>query len=170
EKSIYPELAYMFKHALTHDVAYESLLKQRRRGLHRRVGEVIEELYPDRLPEFFETLAFHFTQGEVSSKAIDYLLKSMDKARAQFADAGASRYAREAVEILDRHGGDRAEKLRALEAIGDLESLQGKLEPANDAYSRAVEVSTDAKTKHRLISKRHHARSTLRNGARVAYY
>jgi len=170
EKSIYPELAYMFKHALTHDVAYESLLKQRRRVLHRRVGEVIEELYPDRLPEFFETLAFHFTQGEVWPKAVDYLLKSTDKARAQFADADASRYAREAVDILDRHEGDRASTLRALEAIGDLESLQGKLEPANEAYERAVEVAADAKTRHRLVSKRHQARSTTRDGARIAYY
>jgi class 3 adenylate cyclase/pimeloyl-ACP methyl ester carboxylesterase len=170
EKSVYPELAYMFKHALTHDVAYESLLKQRRRALHRRVGEVIEELYSDRLPEFYETLAWHFTQGEVWTKAVDYLLKSTDKARAQFADADASGYAREAVELIDRHGGDRSSKLRALEAIGDLESLQGKLEPANEAYDRAVEVAADAKTKHRLASKRHQARATTRDGARIAYY
>jgi hypothetical protein len=51
----------MFKHALTHDVAYESLLRQKRRELRCREGRVIEELYADRLPEFYETLAFHYT-------------------------------------------------------------------------------------------------------------
>ena len=63
ETSAYPELAYMFKHALTHDVAYASLVRPRRRELHRRAGEVIEALYRDRLSEFHETLAHHFVQG-----------------------------------------------------------------------------------------------------------
>jgi hypothetical protein len=55
----------MFKHTLTHDVAYESLLRQRRRALHSRVGEVIEELYSDRLAEFYETPAWHYMRAEV---------------------------------------------------------------------------------------------------------
>ncbi len=50
----------MFKHALTHDVAYESVLAERRRGLHRTIGLAIEELYADRLAELYETLAHHF--------------------------------------------------------------------------------------------------------------
>jgi predicted ATPase len=49
ERRLYPELAYMFKHALTQDVAYDSLLRERRRDLHRVVGRAIEELYADRL-------------------------------------------------------------------------------------------------------------------------
>jgi hypothetical protein len=66
QKATSPELEYMFKHALTHDVAYESLL--RRRALHRRVGEVIEAPYADRLPEFYETLAWHYVHGETWSR------------------------------------------------------------------------------------------------------
>jgi class 3 adenylate cyclase/pimeloyl-ACP methyl ester carboxylesterase len=170
EKSIYPELAYMFKHALTHDVAYESLLKQRRRALHRRVGEVIEELYPDRLGEFHETLAWHYTQGEVWPKAVDYLLKASTKARAQFAFAEAAQHAATAVEILDRHGGNADAKLRALEAVGDLESLLEHLDPANQAYDRALEAATDAMTRQRVASKRHRPSVTMRDGARIAYY
>ena len=60
EKSGVPELAYMFKHALTHDVAYESLLVQRRKLLHHTIGRAIEELYADRLPEHWETLGAPF--------------------------------------------------------------------------------------------------------------
>jgi predicted ATPase len=53
EKALFPELAYTFKHALTHDVAYSTLLTERRRALHRLVGVAIEELYSDRLPEHY---------------------------------------------------------------------------------------------------------------------
>jgi len=51
EKHLFPELAYMFKHALTQDVAYNLLLVQRRQELHRLIGQAIEELYADRLSE-----------------------------------------------------------------------------------------------------------------------
>ena len=50
ERSFYPELAYMFKHALTHDVAYNSLLMQRRKAVHRLIAMAIEDLYAERLP------------------------------------------------------------------------------------------------------------------------
>ena len=53
----------MFKHALTQDVAYDSLLVQRRRELHALVGRAIEELYADRLPEHYEMLAHHFSRA-----------------------------------------------------------------------------------------------------------
>ena len=50
-RGLYPDLAYTFKHALTHEMAYGSLLRETRRMLHRRVGEAIEAIYPDRLAE-----------------------------------------------------------------------------------------------------------------------
>ena len=64
QKAAHPELAFMFKHALTHDVAYESVLVRRRKALHRIVGSAIEELYSDRLAEHYEALAHHFALGE----------------------------------------------------------------------------------------------------------
>ena len=59
EKFLYPELEYIFKHALTQEVAYESLLKQRRREIHGRIAKAIEELYPDKLEQHYELLAHH---------------------------------------------------------------------------------------------------------------
>ena len=73
ERRLFPELAYMFKHALTHDVAYNSLLVQRRKELHRIIGLAIEELYADRLAEHYEVLAYHFLRGEEWSRALHYL-------------------------------------------------------------------------------------------------
>ena len=84
ERRIYPELAYMFKHALTQDVAYDSLLVQRRRELHALVGRAIEELYADRLPEHYEVLAYHFSKAEDWPRALDYLVKAAEKATQAF--------------------------------------------------------------------------------------
>src|SRR5207247_1456453 len=96
QKSAFPELAYLFKHALTHDVAYESLLKQHRRALHRRAGEVIEDLYAERLSEFYEALAGHYLQGEVWPRAVEYCLKAAGKARAHYAYRQAIRQCEDA--------------------------------------------------------------------------
>ena len=84
ERRLYPELAYMFKHALTQDVAYDSLLVQRRKELHAAVGRAIEELYADRLPEQYEMLAHHFFKAEEWARALDFLLKAAEKATQAF--------------------------------------------------------------------------------------
>jgi class 3 adenylate cyclase/tetratricopeptide (TPR) repeat protein len=89
ELGLLPEPAYIFKHAVIQDVAYNSLLVQRRKELHRAVGYAIEELYADRLADHYEELAHHFSQGEEWSKAFDYLLFSADRAKSAFANQAA---------------------------------------------------------------------------------
>jgi class 3 adenylate cyclase/tetratricopeptide (TPR) repeat protein len=84
ERRLFPELAYMFNHALTQDVAYASLLVQRRKELHGLIGRAIEELYRDRLAEHYEMLAHHFSKAEAWQPALDYLLKAAAKATKAF--------------------------------------------------------------------------------------
>jgi predicted ATPase len=85
EKRLFPELAYMFKHALTQDVAYHSLLEQRRQELHRLIGQAIEDLYTDWLAEQYAVMAYHFAKGEAWAKALDYFLKAAGQATQAFA-------------------------------------------------------------------------------------
>jgi class 3 adenylate cyclase/tetratricopeptide (TPR) repeat protein len=103
ERHQYPELAYMFKHALTQDVAYDSLLVQRRKELHGLVGRAIEELYADRLPEQYEVLGYHFSKAEDWTRALDFLVKAAEKAM----DASGLR---QALELYDQalHAATRA--------------------------------------------------------------
>ena len=115
EKTLFPELAYMFKHALTHEVAYNSLLVQRRRELHRLIGLAIEELYADRLSEHYEVLAHHFSRAEDGAKALDYLLKSAEKAANAFASREALALYDQALGMAERLG--EAVNVRALLAI-----------------------------------------------------
>jgi class 3 adenylate cyclase/tetratricopeptide (TPR) repeat protein len=77
---LFPEHEYTFKHALTHEVAYGSLLQERRRVLHARIVEVIEALYPDRLAEQVERLAHHAFRGERWEKALTYFRQAGAKA------------------------------------------------------------------------------------------
>src|SRR5262249_56535142 len=69
ETRLFPEAEYTFKHALTHEVAYGSLLLERRRGLHARLVEALEALTPERAAEQAERLAHHALWGEGSGKA-----------------------------------------------------------------------------------------------------
>jgi tetratricopeptide (TPR) repeat protein len=93
---------YIFKHALTQDVAYDSLLTTRRQVLHAAAGHAMERLYPDRLAEHFEELAHHFTCGAVWEKAFDYLTKSGDKARQVYANQEAVAFYTQALEVSQR--------------------------------------------------------------------
>jgi class 3 adenylate cyclase/pimeloyl-ACP methyl ester carboxylesterase len=170
QKSAYPELAYLFKHALTHDVAYESLLKQHRRALHRRAGEVIEELYPERLSEFYETLAWHYTQGELWPRAAEYCLKAARKARVHYAHRQAIRHCEDALQMLEGHGGPAETTRDAFELLGDLESLESHIERANEAYDRALALAGDGAPGQRVAGKRHRPGAVTRDGARIAYY
>jgi class 3 adenylate cyclase/tetratricopeptide (TPR) repeat protein len=102
ELGLLPEPAYIFKHAVIQDVAYQSLLVHRRRDLHRAVGQAIEELYADRLTDHYEELAHHFAQGETWAKAFEYLVRSGDKARDTYANEAAISHYTRAIEVASR--------------------------------------------------------------------
>jgi class 3 adenylate cyclase/tetratricopeptide (TPR) repeat protein len=85
ETRLFPELEYTFKHALTHEVAYNSLLLERRRVLHARLVEALEALAADRVAEQVERLAHHALRGEVWAKALVYCRQAGEKALAQSA-------------------------------------------------------------------------------------
>jgi predicted ATPase len=73
ETSLFPDLEYTFKHALTHEVAYGSVLQERRRAIHARIVEAVEKLYSERVTEQVERLAHHASRGELWEKAVNYL-------------------------------------------------------------------------------------------------
>jgi tetratricopeptide (TPR) repeat protein len=82
---LFPDVAYAFNHALTHDVAYSGVLHERRREIHARVVTAMETLYADRLGEQIERLAHHAVQGELHEKAALYLRQAGGKAAARSA-------------------------------------------------------------------------------------
>jgi class 3 adenylate cyclase/tetratricopeptide (TPR) repeat protein len=115
EARLFPDREYTFKHALTHEVTYGSLLAERRRALHDQIVGAILQLYPDRLPEHLDRLANHAVRGEQWERAVGFLREASAKAAAR------SAY-REAAAGLEQ----------ALEALRHLPETQGTQEQAVD--------------------------------------
>jgi predicted ATPase/class 3 adenylate cyclase len=99
-RTLQPDLEYIFKHALTQEVVYNGLLKKERQAVHERIGLVMEQLFRERLPEFYETLAYHYRQGQSPQKAVDYLTKAGEKSFKKYALDEAHAYFREAYDLL----------------------------------------------------------------------
>ncbi|MFC1886397.1 adenylate/guanylate cyclase domain-containing protein [Thermodesulfobacteriota bacterium] len=102
EKSLFPELEYIFKHALTQEVAYNSLLLKRRKKIHEKIGTAIEELYPKRLEELYEMLAYHYSRSDNVNKACRYLKLSGEKAEKNYSHSEALEFFKQAADIRSR--------------------------------------------------------------------
>src|SRR5438477_3686471 len=89
ETRLFPDLEYTFKHALTHEVAYQGLLHDRQRALHARITEAIERLSTERVAEQAERLAHHALRGELWEKAVAYLRQAGLRAMARAANREA---------------------------------------------------------------------------------
>jgi class 3 adenylate cyclase/tetratricopeptide (TPR) repeat protein len=89
ERGIYPESIYIFKHALTRDVVYDSILKSNKKRLHAKIGNEVESLYADRIEEQYELLAHHYGLAESWERAIHFGRLAAEKAHrfSQFQNA-----------------------------------------------------------------------------------
>jgi class 3 adenylate cyclase/tetratricopeptide (TPR) repeat protein len=117
EKSLFPELEYIFKHALTQEVAYNSLLAGRRKDLHRKVGEAMETIFADRLAEYTSLIGGHFLRGEAWEQAFDYLEKAGDAAARLYSHAEARLHYGRAIEALDHLGDTEENRRRRVDTI-----------------------------------------------------
>jgi class 3 adenylate cyclase/tetratricopeptide (TPR) repeat protein len=109
-KSYQSEHEYEFKHALIQEVVYSGLLKEDRQAMHQQIGLVMEQVFSDRLPEFYETLAFHFRHSTLYPKAMDYLRKSGRKSLKKYAVQESHEYYQRAFEIMEQTLGDSEEE------------------------------------------------------------
>lgn len=114
-EKLLPEPAYAFKHALIHEVTYNSMDEARRRELHRHAGDAIEEIHADRLTEQYGVLAYHFSRAADWRKALDYLIKAAQQAALSFATLEALNLYDEALSAARYLGG----------GIGDPSTLIG---------------------------------------------
>jgi tetratricopeptide (TPR) repeat protein len=140
ETRLFPDPEYTFKHALTHDVTYGTLLQDRRKTLHARIVGAIERGYPDRLSEHVERLAHHAVRGELWGQAVTYLRQAGAKALARSANAEAVSCFEQALAALHhlpetREGMGQAIDLRfdlrnSLYPLGQLDTLHGHLRDA----------------------------------------
>ena len=144
EKQLFPELEYIFKHILTQEVAYNSLLVNRRKEYHEKIGVAIEELYTERLEEFYEMLAYHYSKSDNHEKAYTYFRLSGNKSLKKHSPWEALHHYKEAVNALkelpasDDNRKDQTEIYRMLHAPS---VILGYPEGSLEIFQDALEVS-----------------------------
>jgi len=146
EKTLFPELEYIFKHALTQEVAYNSLLLARRKETHEKIGNAIEELFPSRLEEFYEVLAHHFEKADVPEKALDYLYQAGNRAVQLSANTEAIEFFRRGLKLLEglpqTQEKNKLELRLQLSLTGPLIAIKGHGTPEmNQAFDRARQLA-----------------------------
>jgi len=147
---LFPDLQYTFKHSLTQDVTYSGILHERRRDIHARVVDAIEELYADRLGEQVERLAHHAMRGEKQEKAVHYLCQAGGKAAARSALSDSRACFEQALTVLttlpeSRTGLEQAfevrlELRRVLRQLGEGRQM---LERLREAEALAEQLKDD---------------------------
>ena len=140
EKSLFPDLEYTFKHALTHEVAYGSVLQDRRKDLHARITESIERHYRDRIEEQVERLAYHAPRAELWDKALNYSCEAAEKQLGRSANREAWLHFQQAIAVLSHLPQSKA----TLEQAVDLRlAARMCLAPLGE-FGRLVELGREA--------------------------
>ena len=145
QRGVPPEAVYAFKHGLVRDAAYQSLLKSKRRRLHRSFAEVLEARFPDIAKGEPEILAHHFTEAGLPGRAIGYWERSGKRAAERSANAEAIGQFTKALELTETlpESGERDELELGLRVAlgGPLLMTKGHGAPEVErTFSRAREL------------------------------
>jgi tetratricopeptide (TPR) repeat protein len=132
ERGLPPQATYVFKHALTQDVAYDSLLTPHKQALHGAIGGAIEALCPERLEEQCELLAHHFARSGQANKAVHYLLLAGKKAEMLLVHAQAIAFLEDALGCFVRLPDREAWKRKEVEILFELEMAYDNLAKRDD--------------------------------------
>ncbi len=130
---------YAFRHILTQETIYDSVLHAQRPELHRVVAEAIAALYPDDLHGQAEILARHYDLARVRDKALHYTLLAGDKARAHFANRKAAEYYSRVLQLSQHLNRCDSARWRAAVGLGDVQQHIGEYEEAIAFYQAALD-------------------------------
>ena len=162
ERQRLKEIEYLFKHALTQEAAYESILMEKRKPLHLKVAQSIEKVFSNKLNDFYGILSFHYTKGEDFFKAEEYLIKSGEEALKSSASSEAVTFFREALGLYQNRLGEnadpdkiaymqkcialayynRGQMMESTEYFGNVLSHYGVKTPKNIIYSILLALSS----------------------------
>lgn len=147
-----PELAYLFKHILTQEVAYETLPFATRSMLHDQIGQYIEKTFQDVLDQYIDLLAYHFEHSENLVKKRDYLLMAGEAAQADYANAAAITYYRKVLPLLseDQQVGVMLNLGQVLELVGEWKEAEIIDRQAETLAARLNDARGNAKAQQAL--------------------
>ncbi|HZD10889.1 MAG TPA: adenylate/guanylate cyclase domain-containing protein, partial [Candidatus Binatia bacterium] len=155
ESARVPEVEYSFRNPLTQEAVYETILLKRRREFHRRVGEAMEELYPDRLEGLHGLLAHHFRLAGEDEKAIGHYRQAAHQALSVYAYDEADHNLHSALELLEAEP-KTGMHMALFEEIGDVSRLVRDFSMAISYYQLALEVWDELEEKSSILVMRLH--------------
>jgi len=146
------ERSFVFRHALTREVAYDGMLKARRQELHGRAGDVLEHSQAGQRFEHCELLAHHYSRSTDPARAIPYITTAGDRARDKYANEEAVALYRRAIGLIEELDGSRpADSYRAVcESLGDVLVTLSRYDEAIHAYRKGLAVAQDSVQRARL--------------------
>jgi class 3 adenylate cyclase len=152
EDRVVPEVEYSFRHALTQETVYQSILRRHRAVIHQSVAEAIEALDPEALETRYEQLAYHYERSHAVERAVAYLLKAGEKARRAYLNEEAIGYFKRALERLEGQApesgvvlGDTEGnwRLAALKGLGQTYQGMGKVADAEEYFRQAIRLGKE---------------------------
>jgi tetratricopeptide (TPR) repeat protein len=129
-----PDVEYMFRHELTRQAAYDSILRRSRPAVHRRVGEAMEQVFAGRLDEESHRLAYHFGEAKEDDRALWYSISAANSAARLYANNEAVRHYQRALEIAERLGLESKVIADLVTKRGRTLELASRLDEARDSY------------------------------------
>jgi len=150
-----PELEYAFKHVFTQEATYQGIVGRRRKEFHKHVADGIEDLYRERIEEFYEELAHHNRFGGNDEKAIEYIIKSGHKARRLYNNATAIDYYTDALDLLSIHEvlGRNVHYQEVYEGLGDVHRVTSEFDEALKSYEEAKQFCAIPESKAAIYRK-----------------
>ena len=149
-RGIFPHTAYVFRHAVTREVVYDSMLASKKKALHQKIGEAIEELYGDSLDDYHSVLADHFMLSEDFQKSADYSRLTCDRAWKKAALPSAFSYTRKRIAALERLHPTPEVQLQLIDARtshGLNLFMAGRMAEAKEAIEPIAELTLKSRDK-----------------------
>jgi len=140
------ERTFVFKHALTREVAYDGMLRTRRRHLHGRAGAALEQSQASQRFEHYDLLAYHYSHSADPTRAIPYLVAAGDRARDRYANEEAIAEYSQAVSLIEQTGSDQWPDTygATCENLGNVLERRSRYDEAIEAYSKGLAVARGA--------------------------
>ncbi len=135
---------YLFRHVLTSDAVYRTLLRRERNKLHGMVAETLEQFYADRLESQVEVLAGHYLRSVHLDKALHYHILAGSKSARDYANLQAKKYFEEARELLSQVAHSAEQALEVWTGLGDVLVFIGEYDNAREYYQEALETNIDS--------------------------
>jgi class 3 adenylate cyclase/tetratricopeptide (TPR) repeat protein len=130
---------YVFRHALTQEAVYGSLLERHRRSCHGSVGYALEQLYAGRVDEVAELLAFHFGRSDEAEKAVDYTILAAEKVQRRWANSEALTYFNSALRRVDTMPDTGPNRMRRIDVV----LKQAEVKYALGQYAEQIQALED---------------------------